>query len=67
MSTTHTYTLSVTQHTDGSGFATLADDSAPFDMPIAEADGLRPDDAVSALLEHVTFNYAWTDTEGDPA
>ena len=67
MSTTHTFTLSITQHTDGSGYATLTDSNHPFDIPLAEADGLRPDDAVAALLNTITFNYTWIDTEGEQA
>lgn len=65
MSTTHTYTLYVTQHADGSGTAALTDNETPFDVPIAESHAIRPDDAVAALFEDLTFNLIWIDTDDE--
>ena len=59
MSKTHTFTLTVTQYEDGSGFASLWDSTNPTYEPVAERYAIRPDDAVAGLFDGLTFNPRW--------
>lgn len=65
MSETHTFTLTVTQYEDGSGFASLWDSTTPTYEPIAEGYAIRPDEAVAGLFDDITFNLTWTDTNNE--